>query len=69
MLQYTTRNPGIENVIAWIFKSLKYKVLNPCFVLKIYHYHCSRIKLSGKEKPQRINLIHSYSPTPTSNLY
>ena len=36
---------GIENVLIWYFQNtMKYKVLNPCRTLIIYHRHCIPIR-------------------------
>ena len=64
-ISYPPRHPGIENVICWVFADLRYKVLNPCEVLKIYHIHCGvRLKLGP-----RINNRHSHSAFPGNQLF
>ena len=42
---------GMENVLLWIFKErLRYKVLNPCKVLKIYHSHCIPVRDNWRKR-------------------
>eukprot|EP00795_Rhopilema_esculentum_P000047 gene47-9653_t len=42
---------GMENVLIWVFKErLKYKVLNPCSVLKVYHNHCTPVRDNWRKR-------------------
>ena len=42
---------GMENRLLWIFKSkLKYKILNPCKVLVVYHNHCVGMREAGRRR-------------------
>ena len=51
-LDYQIGSPGSENRLMWVFKTkLNYCLLNPCIVLKTYHYHCSGVRTSH----ERIN--------------
>ncbi len=44
-LQYNTVKYGLEGRIIWLFSNvLKYCVLNPCSILKVFHYHCSHLR-------------------------
>ena len=62
---------GMENVLNWLFESqLQMCVLNPCRSLYIYHYHCSKLRMS---KPrQRVNNRPEFRnrgiPPPTKKL-
>lgn len=44
---------GIENIIINFFdKKLRYAVINPCFVLYVYHIHCANVH---SKKRTRVN--------------
>ena len=44
---------GMENLFMWFFqKKLKYRVLNPCKTLYVYHHHC--VPIRGANRP-RVN--------------
>ncbi|KAK6165499.1 hypothetical protein SNE40_022418 [Patella caerulea] len=53
-LNHRSSTLGIDNVILWTFKNiLKYKVMNPCKVITMFHYHCSGVRPTAAAK--RIN--------------
>ena len=63
-LEFGLTKYGIENRIIWLFKNvLKYCVVNPCNVLRIYHYHCSDLRPSHKMK----SLVGRRLRSPPSN--
>lgn len=35
---------GCDNRFAWVFHHFLFRVINPCFEIKIYHYHTSDVK-------------------------
>lgn len=42
---------GMENVLIWYFrKVLKYKVINPCLKLVVYHSHCIPLREKGRKR-------------------
>ncbi len=48
-LDYPLGSWGSENVLLWVFqRKLKFCVLNPCTILKVYHLHCSNVRKGGK---------------------
>ena len=50
-IDVTPNMSGVENVLIWIFKErFKYRVLNPCKVLMVYHMHCIAIREMGRER-------------------
>ena len=50
-IDVTPNTSGVENVLIWIFKErFKYRVLNPCKVLIVYHMHCVPIREMGRER-------------------
>ena len=51
---------GLENIWIWAFQQIKYKVLNPCYVLKTYHVHC--LNFRNKDR-KRLNTVHSGGAT------
>ena len=57
---------GVENLWIWAFRQLKFKVLNPCLLLKTYHVHCSRFY---NKKRDRINTKHGDGAGYTDKLY
>ncbi|KAK6165465.1 hypothetical protein SNE40_022389 [Patella caerulea] len=59
---------GIDNVLIWTFENiLKYKVLNPCKVITMFHYHCSGVRPTARSK--RINnKSNTGRSRPTDNL-
>ena len=44
---------GMENVLIWHFKNLGYRVINPCWRVKIYHAHCQPIRTKGRKRENR----------------
>ena len=62
-LDYQLGSPGSENRLMWAFKTkLNYCLLNPCFVLKTYHFHCSGVRTSH----ERININGKSATCPPS---
>ena len=57
---------GVENIWIWAFRQEKFKVLNPCLVLKTYHVHCNGFH---SKKRTRINSRHSGAAGYTNKLY
>jgi len=50
-LDVTPNINGMENVLMWIYKTrLKYRILNPCKVLFVYHMHCIPIRETGRKR-------------------
>ena len=44
LLRHSNDQFGVENIMIFVFqKKLNYEVINPCFVLYIYHVHCARV--------------------------
>ena len=44
-LNFRISSWGMENVLIWLFQTkLKYCTLNPCHVLKTFHFHCSPVR-------------------------
>ncbi|XP_055959166.1 uncharacterized protein LOC130014256 [Patella vulgata] len=59
---------GIDNVLIWTFKNiLKYKVLNPCKVITMFHYHCSGVRPTAAGKRVN-NSTNTGMSRPTENL-
>ena len=53
---------GMENLLMWIFQSkFKYRILNPCKVLVVYHNHCVGIRETGR---RRINPLGKTAMVP-----
>ncbi|KAK6165501.1 hypothetical protein SNE40_022419 [Patella caerulea] len=53
-LNHLSSAMGIDNVLLWTFGNiLKYKVMNPCKVITMFHYHCSGLRPTAAAK--RIN--------------
>ena len=51
LLNFPWASYGVENVIMWIFKNrLHYKILNPCYILRVYHLHCSGLRSTNRER-------------------
>ena len=47
---------GVENILIFVFNiKLGYEVINPCFVLFVYHVHCSRIFSKNRVRVNRFN--------------
>ncbi|KAK6191452.1 hypothetical protein SNE40_003139 [Patella caerulea] len=71
-LNHTSHYKGIDNVIIYTFKDLlKYKVLNPCKVIYVYHFHCSGVRPRGVK---RINGLFNFTwshgrSIPTDKLF
>ena len=64
-LNYQLGSPGSENRLMWAFQTkLNYCLLNPCFVLKTYHFHCSGVRTSH----ERINIMGKSATCPPSKL-
>ena len=57
---------GIDLVIAWAFHDMRYRVLNPCRVIFIYHLHCSWVRNAGRVRVNTHNTTGWFPPT--SNL-
>ena len=52
-LDFRLDSSGLENVVIWLFQhNLRYCVLNPCSILELFHYHCSNVRSSTR---QRVN--------------
>jgi hypothetical protein len=61
-------NPGMEGRMIWSFENvLKYCVLNPCSILKTFHYHCSQLR-TYTSKP-RLNSSERYTVKSPSSHY
>jgi hypothetical protein len=60
---------GMEGRMIWAFESvLKYCVLNPCSILKTFHYHCSHLR--NYQLSDRVNGTEHYTARyPSKNLY
>ena len=53
---------GMENLLIWTFQSkLKYRMLNPCKVLVVYHNHCVGMRETGR---RRINQLGKTATVP-----
>ena len=66
-LQFNLVKYGMESRVMWLFHNvLNYCVLNPCSVLKIYHYHCSDLRNNVKMK--RLEESHFYKCLPSDQL-
>ena len=64
-LNYQLGSPGSENRLMWAFQTkLNYCLVNPCFVLKTYHFHCSGVRTSH----ERINIMGKSATCPPSKL-
>ena len=64
-LNYQLGSPGSENRLMWAFQTkLNYCLLNPCIVLKTYHFHCSGVRTSH----ERINIMGKSATSPPSKL-
>ena len=62
-LNYQLGSPGSENRLMWAFQTkLNYCLLNPCSVLKSYHFHCSGVCTSH----ERININGKSATCPPS---
>jgi hypothetical protein len=62
-------NPGMEGRMMWSFMNvLKYCVLNPCSILKIFHYHCSHLR-SHLHRNHLDRREHYTLRGPTGKLY
>jgi len=45
ILNFKADQMGQESRLIWFFQHvLKYRVLNPCFVINVYHQHCSYVR-------------------------
>ena len=63
LLRHSHDQFGIENIMIFVFQTkLGYEVINPCFVLYIYHVHCARV---FSKKRLRIN---RYDTTGTARF-
>ena len=53
---------GIENIMITIFrKYLRYEVINPCFVLYVYHVHCANVHSKRRQRIGKYNNTgHAY---------
>ena len=64
-LNYQLGSPGSENRLMWAFETkMNYCLLNPCFLLKTYHFHCSGVRTSH----ERINTKGKSATCPPSKL-
>jgi len=53
-LDIVPSSSGMENLLIWYFdKELKYKVLNPCRKLIVYHNHCVPIREKNRQRYNR----------------
>ncbi|XP_071089304.1 uncharacterized protein [Haliotis cracherodii] len=48
---------GIENIVITVYREiLKYRVTNPCFILHIYHIHCSGLRHNDRIRPKYVKV-------------
>jgi hypothetical protein len=69
LMDFPYPNAGMEGRMIWAFKNvLKYCVLNPCSILKTFHYHYSHLRSHGSRP--RLNATEHYSVQyPSKSLY
>ncbi|XP_050418550.1 uncharacterized protein LOC126831919 [Patella vulgata] len=67
-LNHSANNLGIDNIIIWTFQTiLKYRVLNPCKVIFVYHLHCTELRNRDRK---RVNGKHNKGLSrPTDKLF
>jgi hypothetical protein len=60
---------GMEGRMIWAFINvLKYCVLNPCSILKTYHYHCSHLRTYAETAHLSVK-EHYTKRSPSKNLH
>ena len=53
-LDIVPSSSGMENVLIWFFRTkLNYRVINPCWKLKVYHNHCVPLREQGRKRYNR----------------
>lgn len=54
LLKHSNDQFGVENIMIFLFREkLKYEVINPCFVLYIYHVHCAGVFSKNRVRVNR----------------
>ena len=64
---------GAENIVIYILRRvLRLRVLNPCRILKVYHYHCSGYRPQNRTRltsDSRSRWFRKHDGAPFSGLY
>ena len=56
LLQHSLDQFGVENIMIHLFRDkLGYEVINPCFILHIYHVHCARVFSKNRVRVNRFD--------------
>lgn len=57
---------GLENIVITLYREfLKYRVTNPCFILHLYHNHCSELRHNDRIRRKNVK---AGKARPTSEL-
>ena len=67
VLNFSYEDWGVEHQVMAVYKhNLRYRLLKPCKVIKLYHYHCSEIRPAGRRgnEPKK----HKPRSKPTHKL-
>ena len=69
-LDFDLARSGMECRVNWLFvKVMNYCVLNPCTILKLFHYHCSDLRANMKDPISHTHRYHLIHPSKNLNCH